>query len=696
MDRLTRTELSLEAGQPWPLGAHWDGEGLNFAVFSDHALAIDLCLYDDAHQETGRCRLPGRSHDIWHGYLRGGAPGQIYGLRAHGPWWPDRGQRFNPAKLLLDPYAREIVGTLDWGPQHFGADGQHPLQPDPRDNGATALKSRVPLDAGRQFDWGDDRPPRRPLVDTVIAELHVKGFTRLHPDLPPALRGTYAGLAEDAAIAHLQRLGITAVNLLPVHQHLDEQRLASRQLSNYWGYNTLGFFCPEPGLAADRGAVRDEFRHMVRRLHGAGIEVLLDVVFNHTAESDATGPTLCWRGLDNVAWYRLHHERRAAYENFSGCGNTLDIRHPRVLQMVMDSLRFWVQEMHVDGFRFDLAPVLGRGEHGFERNAPFFMAVLQDPVLAGTKLIAEPWDLGPGGYQAGQFPAGWLEWNDGFRDAMRAFWLGGPTTRGQFARCMAGSADRFQAKRREPVESVNYVVSHDGFTLRDLVSYDHRHNEANGEHNRDGHGHNLSWNCGAEGHTGDPVVLRRRARLQRAMLATLLLSQGTPMLAAGDELGHTQQGNNNPYCQDNALTWIDWSQADHDLSRFVARLLALRRELLPLRTTWYSGVADAHGLPDLGWLRCDGQALTEADWHHAGSRVLGCLIGTPGRATRPMMLLFNAEDADTAFTLPRGVWTQLIDSSDDEALDGPVFSGHYDLRARSVVVLVAGTTREPG
>jgi len=705
MDRLSPVPLVLESGQPWPLGVHWDGQGLNIAVSSTTAHAVELCLFDaTGKQQTHRTRLPGHTLDVWHGYLRAepgstlGRPGQLYGLRAHGPWRPDRGHRFNPRKLLLDPYARQIVGQFDWGPEHFGHDGDHPLQPDPRDNAATALKARVVHDP---FDWGDDRPPRTPLADTVLCELHVKGYTALHPGVPEALRGTYAGLAQPAVLRQLQDLGITAVSLLPVHHWLDEQRLVAMGLRNHWGYNTLGFFCPAPRLAADPAGAHTEFRQMVRSLHAASIEVLLDVVFNHTAESDELGPTLSWRGLDNAGSYRLPPDRRAAYDNYSGCGNTVDMRQNAMLRLVLDSLRFWVTEMHVDGFRFDLAPVLGRGQGGFERDGPFFQAIAQDPVLApllaSGKLIAEPWDLGPGGYQGGNFPRGWLEWNDSFRDTVRAFWLGGAVTRGQFAQALAGSSQRLQARRRLPAESVNYVISHDGFTLRDLVSHDFRHNQANGEHNRDGHGHNLSWNCGIEGETDDPEVLRLRGRLQRALLATLLLSQGTPMLAAGDEVGHTQQGNNNPYCQDNAITWIDWQRADGPLRRFTARLLALRRQWLPLGPGWYTGLTDARGLHDLSWLRRGGGALTDWDWTQSASRVLGAFIGAPGRGNQPLLLLFNAEPADTPFQLPPGRWQPLLDTADD--MVGPErtkpCSGQMLLPARSVALLAGPVLPAP-
>ncbi|MDE2397608.1 MAG: glycogen debranching protein GlgX [Burkholderiales bacterium] len=682
MDRLSG---ALQLGRAWPLGASDDGRGINFAVCSTHASAVELCLFDaEGEYEISRVPLPGRSDDVWHGYLPSARPGLIYGFRAHGPWRPDRGQRFNPNKLLLDPWGREIVGRFDWADPNFGADREHPQHMDARDNARCALKSRVVDDC---FDWQGDRRPFTPLAESVIYEAHVRGFSKRLAGVPEALRGTYAGLASDAALAHLKRLGVTAVCLLPVQQHLDEERLVASGLSNYWGYNTLGFFCPEPRYAAGPDA-RDEFRRMVQRLHAAGIEVLLDVVYNHSAETDERGPTLCWRGLDNAMWYRLAHQHEH-YENHAGTGNTLDIRKPRVLQMVMDSLRYWVQEMHVDGFRFDLAPVLGRGDHGFERDGPFFKALVQDPVLAGTKLIAEPWDIGPGGYQLGNFPRGWGEWNDRFRDTVRAFWLGGDCRRGEFAQRLAGSSDLFQARRRLPAESINYVVSHDGFTLADLVSHDMRHNEANLEGNRDGHGHNLSWNCGWEGETDDPEVLMLRARLRRALLATALLAQGTPMLAAGDELGHGQGGNNNPYCQDNETTWIDWAAADASLIEFTVHVIALRKRLGPFANRWYTGLADAQGRHDLAWLRRNGEALAAGDWDDRRSRVLGAFIGAPGRGAEPLLLLVNARETDTEFRLPPGRWRCELDSAE---ADGRfpwqgTSSASYPLRARSLALL---------
>ena len=672
MDRLKPPPLTgLQVGQPWPLGAHWDGKGINFAVFSCHAQAMELCLFDETGtHETARFSLPTHTHDVWHGYLPDARPGLIYGLRAWGPWRPERGQRFNSAKLLLDPYARDVVGSFEWRDEHFGFERKHPLQLDNRDNAALALKARVVDD---QFDWQDDRSPHTPLVSTVLYELHVKGFSKLNPAVPEPLRGSYAGLAHDASIAHLQQLGITAVSLLPVHFCLSEERLVKLGLSNYWGYNTLAFFCADPRLASLTNGVtpRDEFRAMVKALHRAGIEVLLDVVFNHTAESDESGPTLSFRGLDNASYYRLPSDLRSHYENHSGCGNTLDVRQPRVLQLVLDSLRYWVSSMHVDGFRFDLAPVLGRGDHGFSRDGAFFTAIAQDPVLSRVKMIAEPWDIGPGGYQTGQFPRGWLEWNDHFRDAMRSFWVyaSHPThTRGSFAQRLCGSSGLYQARQRTPAESVNYCVSHDGFTLSDLVSYNHRHNLANGEDNRDGHGFNLSFNCGVEGATDKAEVKALRGRLQRALLATTLLAQGTPMLSAGDELGHTQRGNNNPYCQDNDITWIDWSRADPDLIAFTSRVLTLRHQTLPFGNFWYSGLRNVQGWQDVAWLQADGSPLQDEAWQDTKSQVLGCLIGLPGGSKAPLLLLVNAEAVDHDFMLPGGIWQALLDTSHPRGL----------------------------
>jgi glycogen debranching enzyme GlgX len=679
---------AITPGKPWPLGAEADAGGVNFAVFSANATAVFLCIFDAAGStELARLPLHARTLDVWHGYLPGAQAGLIYGLRCEGPWAPQEGHYFNHNKLLLDPYAREILGQFEWCEDHCATQAETHEQMDPVDNACCALKARVPDEA--PFDWGDDQPPPHHSADTVIYELHVKGFSKLNAQLPEALRGTYAGLAHPASIAHLQRLGVTALSLLPVHYHLDEPRLSQMGLTNYWGYNSINFFTPDPRFASgvDGQSVRDEFRAMVRALHAAGIKVFLDVVYNHTAEAGSDGPCISFRGLDNASYYRLDANNKRQFINDTGCGNTLDIRQPNVLRMVLDSLRYWVAEMHVDGFRFDLAPILGREDNGFNPRSAFFAAVAQDPVLSRVTMIAEPWDIGPGGYQLGGFPRGWHEWNDRFRDTLRAFWLGAPCTRGDFAMRLCGSSDLFQANRREPLASINYVVSHDGYTLRDLVSYVARRNQANGEDNRDGHNHNLSNNCGEEGPSDDPAVLALRAKMQRVLLASALFAQGMPMLAAGDELGHSQGGNNNPYCQDNETTWIDWANADQDLIAYTARLLALRREAMLFATHWYR-----RGPSDLTWLRKDGEALHSHEWRDNGARILGCLIKHPGRASVPLLLLINAEAHDCHFQLPAGEWRAWLDTANarGEAHGHEHSENGFPLAANSMVLLAAG------
>jgi glycogen operon protein len=652
----------LAPGLPWPLGSQWDGQGVNFAVASENATCIWLCLYSaDGGTELARVELPGQTRDIFHGYLPYATPGLVYGFRAEGPWAPDEGHFFNPDKLLLDPYAREVVGEFGWRPEDFAHVLDEPAERDTRDNGAGALKARV-VDE-QDFDWGDDHPPRIPAADMLIYELHVKGFSKLNPAIPEALRGTYAGLAHPASIEHLQRLGITSLSILPVHHHIDEQRLIDMGLVNYWAYNTLAFFAPDPRYASGHEgmSLRDEFRNMVASLHAAGIEVLLDVVYNHTCEGDGNGPCISLRGLDNASYYRMDQQSPRNFINDTGCGNTVNMSHPNTLRLVMVSLRYWVSEMHVDGFRFDLAPILGRYDDGFDPQHAFFTAVAQDPVLNRVKMIAEPWDIGPGGYQVGGFPRGWREWNDRFRDTMRSFWLHNTPTLGEFAMRLCGSSDVFQGSGRPPVASVNFIVAHDGFTLRDLVSYNERHNEANGEDNRDGHGDNRSNNCGEEGPSSQPEVLALRAQLQRALLAVTLLAQGTPMLAQGDELGHSQHGNNNAYCQDNDITWIEWAQADQDLIDFTASVIRLRRQALLFDKHWYSGETDPHGLHDLYWLKPDGSPLEGEAWG-AGSAI-ACLIGRPGRACAPLLLLVNAGAEAQDFMLPAGVWEAQLDTT---------------------------------
>ena len=667
------TRDACAPGLPWPMGVTLsvvDGKsGLNVAVYARHATAVELCLFDDsASVETARIRLPACSDGVWHGFVAGAGVGQRYGLRAHGPWQPEAGHRFNPERLLLDPWARSLCGPL-------AADDLAQQVPKAR-----VIDFAAELQAGAAITPG----PQTPMARTVLYEAQVKALTALHPDVPAEQRGSYSGVASAAMLAHYQRLGITALCLLPVQLHQDERHLVKRGLRNHWGYNTLSFFVPDARFATpaaralaydDDAAVRAEFRAMVDSLHRHGIKVILDVVYNHTAESDALGPTLCWRGLDNASWYAL--DDKGAYLNPSGCGNTLNMGEPRVVQMVMDSLRWWVQAFGVDGFRFDLAVALGRRggpDAHFEVMAPLFAAIAQDPVLAAVKLIAEPWDLGPKGYQIGRFGARWAEWNDQFRDTTRAWWLGHPCTPGQMARRLAGSSDLFQGSARTPLASVNLITAHDGFTLADLTAFEHKHNEANGEHNRDGHDHNLSANAGHEGPTQEPAILRLRGQWRRALLATLLCSQGTPQLLAGDELGHSQCGNNNAYCQDNAITWLDWAQADQDLSAFVAKVVHLRQQHPALRhPRWFTGTAtEGASRPDIEWRTANGQTPGTADWEQREQRLLICLIGV-GENLQPvrerLLLILYADQAPVEVCLPEGPWRLLLDSANNWAAD---------------------------
>jgi len=684
---------ALERGRARPLGATPDPDGVNFAVFSQHAEAIELCTFDaSGARELHRYTLPERTGHVWHGYLPGARPGMVYGYRAHGPYRPADGHRFNPNKLLLDPYARQTVGQLVWCDPVLGYRPDHPEQDlsfSTTDNSPFVPKARVAPDLP---DASDERRPQVAPKDIVLYELHVRGYTMRHSQVAPELRGTYAGLASDAVVRHLQELGVTTLSLLPVHQHVSEQRLHARHLANYWGYNSLGYLCPHPGYASGVPGVspESEFRAMVRALHQAGLEVVLDVVFNHTAESDELGPTLSLRGLDNLSYYRCRSESPRYYENFSGCGNTLNLTHPSVLQLVLDSLRHWVGKMGVDGFRFDLAPTLGRTSGGFDPAAAFFQAIAQDPVLGGVKLIAEPWDCAPDGHQLGRFPVGWLEWNDRYRDGARGYWLTQNGQRDELAQRLTGSADHFDAGGRNPSASVNFVTAHDGFTLADLVSYQQRHNEANGEANRDGSTNNLSCNCGVEGASNDPDVLEQRRRLRRALLATLMFSQGTPMLTAGDELGRTQLGNNNAYCQDNPLSWINWEQADQRLAGFVARLIALRRARAPLDTDrWYPERTDPSANRRVRWLRPDGAPMSTADWHERNGHALGCHIADAQRGA-DTALLFNASPEPIRFELPGGHWRVLIDSACDEPSPAAAAHRHlgsYLLPGRTVALL---------
>jgi len=693
-------------GRPYPRGANWDGEGVNFALFSSAAERVELCIFDETgRRELERIELPECTDEVWHGYLPEARPGTVYGYRVHGPYRPDEGLRFNHHKLLVDPYAREIVGRLRWGDALYGytiGHAREDLSFDRRDSARLMPKARVIEPA---FSWGDDHPPEVPLHETVIYELNVRGFTMNHPEVPPALRGTYAALATRPVIEYLQRLGVTTVELMPVHAFVDDRHLVERGLRNYWGYSTLGYFAPEGRYSASGKSA--EFKTMVKALHSAGIEVIIDVVYNHTCEGNHLGPTLSWRGVDNAAYYRLVGDSRRHYLDFTGCGNTLNVVHPRALQMVMDSLRYWVEHMHVDGFRFDLAPVLAREESGVDHYGGFFDVIRQDPVLNRVKLIAEPWDLGHGGYQVGNFPLGWVEWNDRYRDAMRAYWRGDGGLIGEFARRFTGSSDLYGRSGRRPYASINYIASHDGFTLHDLVSYDERHNEANGEGGRDGHPHNLSWNCGVEGPTDDPVIHELRERQKRNMLATLLLSQGVPMLLAGDEIGRTQQGNNNAYCQDNAVSWVDW-ELDADRQRlleFVRRLLAIRRAHPAFRRRDFFQGRPLHGAraKDLVWLRPDGQEMSDLEWEHDYARCLGvyfsgATLKEVDRMGRPLrdddfLMLFNGHHEAVTFVVPPlgdGPWHLVFDTVGRHAEPGARAFGpgqDYALEGRAMALL---------
>jgi len=686
----------LLEGRHEPFGALARDGGVNFAVFSEHAERVELCLFDaTGTHEVRRYALHGPHDGVFHGFLPGAGPGLLYGLRAHGPYAPEQGYRFNPHKLLLDPWAREIVGEHRWEPAHHGHEIGHPEGArsfDTQDNAAVALKARVPVPAQAAPGWFN--APRVPASEMVLLELHVKGFTQTHPEVPPALRGTYAALAHPAVIRHLKSLGVTTLSLLPVCYALDEPALAARGQVNYWGYNTLGFFCPNPRYAAagsDPAAAADEFRRMVATLHAHGLEVVLDVVHNHTAEGDESGTTLSFRGLDNASWYRLASDDRSRSENLTGCGNTLNVAHPRVTQFVLDSLRYWVQEMGVDGFRFDLAPVLGRTAHGFDPQAAFFTALRQDPVLARAHLIAEPWDAAYDGYQVGRFPGRFLEWNDKFRDSVRRYWLHRGVTRGEFARRFTASSDLFHHGQRRPSASVNFVTAHDGFTLADMTSYSRKHNLANGEANRDGREHEPCANFGVEGPTDDATVLAERGRVRRALLATLLLAQGTPMLAAGDELGHSQQGNNNAYNQDNATAWIDWSRADADLRAFVARCVALRRAEPMLRhDRWFVPAPCDSDDCGIAWLAPGGRPLFDGEWNDPAEHAFACQIargpGATGGSAR-LLLVFNPHEQVVPFRLPARAWALALDSS-GELPPGPVPAhGPLGVPARSLLVL---------
>jgi isoamylase len=703
--------VALWPGDVYPLGAHWDGKGTNFALFSENATGVDLCLFDNNDKET-RVPLTEVSNFVWHGYLPGIGPGQRYGYRVHGPYAPEEGYRFNPHKLLIDPYAKAIDGEVGSGPEIFGYNWNDPkedLSFSELDSAPLMPKSVV---VDESFDWEDDALLRTPWHETIIYETHVRGFTKQHPDIPEALRGTYAGLAHPAAIEHLQRLGVTAVELMPIHHYLSlPGYLVDKGLKNYWGYDSINFFAPFAGYSSGGsvGQQVNEFKQMVKALHRAGIEVILDVVYNHTGEGNHLGPTLSLRGVDNSAYYRLVEDNPRYYMDFTGCGNSLYMRHPQVLKLIMDSLRYWVLEMHVDGFRFDLASALARELYEVNSLAAFFDIIHQDPIIADVKLIAEPWDVGEGGYQVGNFPVLWSEWNGRYRDTVRDFWRGEERTLGEFAYRLTGSPDvYFQMNGRRPNASINFITAHDGFTLNDLVSYNEKHNEMNGEDNRDGDNHNRSWNCGVEGETDDSKVLQLRERQRRNFLTTLMLSQGIPMLVGGDEIGRTQRGNNNAYCQDNDISWFDWDlkEANEDLLNFVRELIYFRRQHPVFRRRkWFQGQAiHGSGVTDIGWYNPDGSEMTQQQWDvgYAKSIALflnGNKIPSPGPQGQKIsddsfLIFFNAHYEMLEFALPAQfkdeTWNLVIDTKEPRFVkEGKSFTGDQTIPVigRSIVVL---------
>jgi glycogen operon protein len=703
--------IEVWPGKAYPLGATYDGFGTNFAVFSEVADKVELCLFDEAGSET-RVTLPEVDGFVWHGYLPTVPPGMRYGYRVHGPYNPVAGQRCNPNKLLLDPYAKAIDRTFEWNQSLFGYPFGDPNGRNDDDSAANMPKSVV---INPYFDWGVDRPPQREYADSLIYEAHVKGLTQTHPDIPEAMRGTYSAIAHPAIIEHLQKLGATAIELMPVHHFANDSTLVDKGLRNYWGYNSIGFFAPDSKYSASTapGGQVQEFKAMVRTLHEAGIEVLLDVVYNHTAEGNHLGPTVCFRGIDNAAYYRLVDHDPQYYMDYTGTGNSLNVGHPHTLQLIMDSLRYWVTEMRVDGFRFDLASTLAREFYDVDRLSAFFELVQQDPTVSQVKLIAEPWDVGPGGYQVGNFPPQWTEWNGKFRDTVRDFWRGEAASLGEFAYRLTGSADLYERTGRRPVASVNFVTAHDGFTLRDLVSYNEKHNEANGENNNDGESNNKSWNCGVEGPSTDPEINALRSRQQRNFIATTVLSQGIPMISHGDEVGRTQQGNNNGYCQDNEITWIDWESADTALLEFTRTVSTLRAEHPVFRRRrFFDGRPvrrrGSEALPDISWFRPDGSEMNDDDWDSGFGKSVAVYLnghGIPDLDARgqrvvddSFIMCFNAHHEPIEFTLPPAefgqLWQIVVDTAVAPGCDAdlPTVKASCPVRveARAMLVLQAG------
>jgi isoamylase len=699
-------------GKPYPLGATWDGTGVNFAIYSEHATKIELCLYDGRSRREGeRIQLPEQTAFVWHGYVPGLQPGQLYGFRVHGPWEPGQGLRFNPAKLLIDPYAKAITGRVDWDkpifPYRFGGENAD-MVIDRRDSASGMPKSVV---VSPYFDWEHDRPPRIPISDSIIYEMHVRGFSMLNEHIRPDLRGTYAGLASPPAVKYLKRLGVTAVELMPVHQFVHDKVLVDRNLRNYWGYNTLNYFSPESqySSAGDLGSQVPEFKAMVKALHREGIEVILDVVYNHTAEGNQLGPMLSFRGIDNPTYYKLVPDNPRYYMDYTGTGNSLNVRHPQVLKLIMDSLRYWVTEMHVDGFRFDLAATLARELHDVDRLAAFFDIIHQDPVISQVKLIAEPWDVGNGGYQVGNFPVLWAEWNGKYRDTVRRYWKGDEGQLSDLGYRLTGSSDLYQNDGRRPYASINFVTAHDGFTLEDMVSYNDKHNEANGENNQDGANDNNSWNMGAEGPTDNPEIIAARERQKRNFLATLFFSQGVPMLCGGDEIGRTQHGNNNAYCQDNEISWYDWNldERRNKLLDFTCKLIDFRKKHPNLRRRKFFQDREVYhsASKDIAWYRSDGQEMTQEQWNTGWMRGLAVMLNGDTLAESDDMgepihddsflLMLNSHEECVTYTLPQSPrsrgWKLVMDTNDLEhpfagrPLDGS--DGKLDVAGRSVVVL---------
>ncbi|MBW9117306.1 glycogen debranching protein GlgX [Rhizobium cauense] len=687
---MTNYSSSIQAGDHTVLGANPDDGGVNFALFSAHAERVELCLFSDDGTEIERIDLPENTNEIWHGFIPGLKPGALYGYRVHGPYDPENGHRFNPNKLLVDPYARELVGEIKWGQAQFAYrmdDEEKDLAFDETDSAPSMPKCRVvdPV----QFDRGKEPGPMIPWSETIFYETHVKGFTQLHPAVPAELRGTFEGLAHKDVVSYVKSLGITSIELLPIHWFPDDSHLLDKGLKNYWGYNTLGFFAPASRYYGPRGLAG--LRDMIRTFHDANIEVILDVVYNHTAEGNELGPTLSFKGIDNFSYYRTLPGQARYYINDTGTGNTVNTSHPRVLQMVTDSLRYWAQSMHVDGFRFDLGTILGREPKGFDQRSGFFDAIGQDPILAKMKLVGEPWDIGPGGYQVGGFPPGWAEWNDKYRDTLRDYWKDEDGTMQEFAARILGSGDIYDLRGRRPWASVNFITAHDGFTLNDLVSYNEKHNEANGEDNQDGHDDNRSFNYGAEGPTDDEAINAARDRQKRNFLASLFLSHGTPMLLAGDEFGRSQMGNNNGYCQDSDLSWVHWDNlppSAEQLREFTRRLIALRQEhSIFRRGSWRDGM-------HLTWLNPTGGVQSEEHWSDPGSTTIGLRLSQPNGSADEMtdvLLLFNPHDGDVPFSLPDDTaWTLLVSTADPTAKEGSITAEEYKLPSRSLVLLRAG------